>query len=152
VIESTQYGANGVVLNKSTNTYTSSGGLNIVEREIRYPNGALQSKEFHDIPNLHVEIILYKPKGTVLSRSVRDGDLIRDYSEDRSLNRSTSISDLSFPRNSAAVDSNSTPQIGQSTDQIDSQGNWTKRTDWVTLPNGTKLVKVTYRTITYYGE
>jgi hypothetical protein len=152
VIEWAEYAANGVVLDRTTNTYTPAGGLNIIEREIRDPNGVLRSREFHDIPHLHVEIILYKPDGAVLARTVRDGEQISQYAEDGTLKGTTSISDLSRPPNSVLVANSSGLQVGQSTDQIDSRGNWTKQTQWVTEPSGTKLVKVTYRTISYYDK
>jgi hypothetical protein len=33
---------------------------------------------------------------------------------------------------------------------IDSHGNWTKQTKWISDAQGTKVATVTYRIITYY--
>jgi hypothetical protein len=36
-------------------------------------------------------------------------------------------------------------------DELDSFGNWIKQTKWVTDAKGTRPVKVTYRTLTYFA-
>ena len=46
----------------------------------------------------------------------------------------------------------STKRESQIPDQLDSRGNWIKQTTWLTDANGTRPVKVTYRTITYYEK
>src|SRR5213075_3331392 len=79
VVEWAEYGANSVVLDKMTNTFTSAGDLNTSEREMRSPNGLLLAREFHDIADKRVEIISYKPDGSVLSKSVRVNQEINEY-------------------------------------------------------------------------
>src|SRR4030095_12547149 len=153
VIEWAEYAADGVVLDKMTNTFTSSGRPNTSEREQRSPNGLLVSREFHDGPQQLVEIVTYKPDGSVLAKSVRVGQQISEYAEDGSLRRSTSFSNQGRLPDSIMVDANgSRKRESQIPDQIDSHGNWVKQTQWLTDANGTRAVTVTYRTLNYYEK
>jgi len=153
VVEWAEYAANGVVLDKMTNTFTAAGRPNTSEREQRAPNGVLVSREFHDGPQQLVEIVTYKPDGSVLSKSVRVAQQISEYAADGSLRKSTTISSQGRLPDSITVDPSGTrKRESQIPDQVDSHGNWTKQTKWMTDANGTRAVTVTYRTITYYEK
>jgi hypothetical protein len=113
----------------------------------------LVSREFHDGPQQLVEIVTYKPDGSVLSKSVRVAQQISEYAADGSLRKSTTISSQGRLPDSITVDPSGTrKRESQIPDQVDSHGNWTKQTKWMTDANGTRAVTVTYRTITYYEK
>jgi hypothetical protein len=152
VIEWAEYSAKGTLMEKISNTF-NAGDLKTSDRSLYRADGSLQSTEARDIANKRVDTVTHNPDGSVASKSIRVDQEIAQYAKDGSLQKTTTIS--SQGRLLAEVilnEEGSTRREAQIPDQIDAYGNWIKHTKWLTDSNGTKPVKVTYRTITYYQK
>jgi antitoxin component YwqK of YwqJK toxin-antitoxin module len=152
LIELAEYSASGVLMERIINTF-HAGEQKTSERSVYFPDGSLQLTEARDLPRKRVDSVNYNPNGSVASKSIRIDTEIVEYSKDGSLLKTTSISkpdrlldEVKFSRDGA------TKRESQIPDQLDSRGNWIKQTTWLTDANGTRPVKVTYRTITYYEK
>lgn len=152
VIESAKYDAKGILMEKSNNTF-SAGDLKTSRRSIYRPEGSLQSTVATDMAQKRVDTITYNRDGSVASKSIRLDNEIVEYAKDGSLRKTTTISSQGRLQDEVILDDEgSTRREAQIPDQIDAHGNWIKHTKWLTDSNGTRPVKVTYRTITYYTK
>ncbi|HLA11744.1 MAG TPA: hypothetical protein VJ023_14245 [Pyrinomonadaceae bacterium] len=151
VIEVTKHEANGTLLDKSIYKFDSRGELQSVDRSIYREDGSLSSKQSHDVREKRTETVSYEKDGTVAGKSVRVNQQITEYAPDGSLRRNTFIFNPGrLPeRVTYSSDGNSNKQ-SPVPDEIDVHGNWTKLTEWVSDAQGTRPIKVHYRTITYY--
>lgn len=150
LLETAEYGANGVLMEQFTYKYEGAK-LHSYERKI-YRAGILQTTEVYIAPNKR-ETTVYKPDGSVATKSLRIGQEIAYYNADGSLQKFTTISDPDRLLDELTVNEKEpAKRESQIPDQTDSHGNWTKQTKWLTDANGSKPLIVTYRTITYYEK
>lgn len=151
LIESTEYSAAGVLLEHFTYKYEGAT-VHSWERQIFGQDGVLQTLEVYIAPN-RKEFTNYRPDGSVADKSMRIGQEIAHYNADGSLQKFTTISDqgrLLDELNLKPADSPS--RQSQIPDDVDTHGNWTRQTQWLTDARTTRPLKTTYRTITYYDK
>jgi hypothetical protein len=151
VIESSEYNAKGTLLDKISNTF-DAGDLKTSHRSLYGADGSLQSTEARDIAEKSVDTVTYNRDGSVASKSIRVDKEISEYARDGSLRKTTTISSQGRLLDEVMLDEGRSRRETQIPDLIDSHGNWIKQTKWVTDSTGTRPVKVTYRTLTYYYE
>jgi hypothetical protein len=151
LIEVAEYSSNGVLMEQFTYKYEGTK-VQSNERKIFRPDGVLQQLELYIAPNRR-DTTLYRPDGSVLTRSVRIGQEIAYYNADGSLQKFTTISQPDRLLDELTVNQKEpTKRESQIPDLVDSHGNWIKQTKWVTDANGTRALNTTYRTITYYEK
>jgi hypothetical protein len=149
VIESTETDSKGVLMEQVHTRYDGPKFLGR-ERKLFYPDGSLRSLEVYSEPK-RLETTNFRPDGSILNKSFREDWDIAQYGADGSPQKITAISSDHRLLDSVIIDKNEPKQReAEIPDQLDAQGNWTKKTLWRTDEKGTKPVKVTYRTLTYY--
>ena len=150
LLETAEYGADGVLMEQFTYKYEGAK-LHSYERKI-YRAGTLQQTEVYSAPNKR-ETTIYKPDGSIATKSLRIGQEIAYYNADGSLQKFTTISNPDRLTDELTINQKEpSKRESQIPDQTDSHGNWIKQTKWLTDANGTKPLIVTYRTITYYEK
>ena len=151
LIESSEYSAGGILLEHFAYRYEGATVASW-ERKIFRSDGVLQTLEVYIAPN-RKEFTHYRPDGSVSDKSVRIGQEIAHYNADGSLQKFTTISDQGRLLDELNLKQKDTPsRESQIPDDVDAHGNWTKQTKWFVDASGSKPMKVTYRTITYYEK
>jgi hypothetical protein len=151
LIEMTEYDAKGTLLEKSSNTYNAVGEPKSVERSSYTADGLLSRRELYNFTEKLSERFTYNKDGSLAGKSIRVNQQITDYAPDGTLKKSTFITNVGrLPEELTYNPDGNTRKESQIPDEIDAHGNWVKQTGWVSDAQGTKPVKVTYRTITYY--
>jgi antitoxin component YwqK of YwqJK toxin-antitoxin module len=152
ILEMAEYSANGTLMERISNTFNGAE-RKMSYRSIYRHDGSLQTTEVRDMAKKSVETVVYNPNGSVATTSLRVDREIAEYSKDGSIQKTTAIStqgrlldEVMFSEDRPIKRESQVP------DEIDSHGNWIKQTKWVTDANGTRPLKVTYRTITYYRK
>ena len=121
------------------------------ERKCFYPNGSLQLLAVYAPATKRTETTIYRSDGSILNKSFRDHWDIAEYAADGTLQKVTAIdSDHRLVDEVMLNKDGSKTREAELPDQVDSYGNWTRKTKWVTDAKGTRPVKVTYRSLTYY--
>lgn len=151
VIESAEYNAQGTLLDKIRSTFDGADPKTS-HRSIYRPDGSVQSTEAQDIAKKSVDTVTYNSDGSVASKSIRVDQEIAEYAKDGSLRKTTTISSQGRLLDEVTLDEGRSKRETQVPDLIDSHGNWIKQTKWLTDSNGTRPIKVTYRTLTYYEK
>jgi antitoxin component YwqK of YwqJK toxin-antitoxin module len=150
VLELIEYNAKGIVMEKLSNTF-ANGALATTFRSLHYPDGTVLRTEATEMATKRVESINYNRDGSVQSKTIRVDREISEYAKDGSLVRTTTISTQGRLLDEVIVGPNGpTKREAQLPDQIDSHDNWIVQTKWHADPNGSRPLKTTYRTITYY--
>lgn len=150
VTESTEYSAKGVMLEQILIGYDGPRMLRH-ERRLFYPNGSLQLHTLYAHETRRSETTTYRPDGSILNRSFRENWDIVQYGPDGSLQKATAISGEHRLVDEVTLEKDAaTKREAERPDVIDANGNWTKQTKWLTDATGTRPLKVTYRTLTYY--
>ena len=151
VTEAAEHDAKGTLLAKTSNTFNAEGEPKIVERSSYTADGTLSRRELHDVTAKRSETFTYNKDGSLAGKSIRVNQEITEYAADGSLKKSTFITSMGrLPEELTYNPDGNTRKESQIPDQIDAHGNWIKQTKWVSDAQGTRSVKVTYRTITYY--
>lgn len=149
-IESTETSAQGILMEQMTRRYDGPKVLS-QERKVYYPNGSIQSVTNYVFATKRSETTNYRMDGSVLNTSFREDWDIAQFGADGSLQKVTAISSDHRLLNEVMLKGDgSKTREAELPDQLDSHGNWTRKTQWVTDANGTRPVKVTYRVLTYY--
>jgi YD repeat-containing protein len=154
LIERTTYDAKETLLEKNINTFNDQGLLNSTERRYYNADGSLRKREVNTINTKEKrgEVVTFNGDGSLAGKTFwANENEITDYATDGTLKKSTSLSTRG--RLPTAVTYNADGTISKESqvpDVIDSHGNWTKQTKWVSNAQGTKVATVTYRMITYY--
>jgi hypothetical protein len=151
LVETTELNAEGGLMEQFNYRYEGEK-VQSWERKIYQPAGKLQQLEIYIAPN-RKEITIYRPDGSVANKSVRVGQEIAYYNADGSLQKFTTISQPDRLMDELTVNQKEpTKRESQIPDSVDSHGNWTKQTKWLTDANGTRPLVTTYRVITYYDK
>lgn len=151
VIELAEYSANGTLMDKISSTY-NDGKLYSRERNLYRPDGSLESTEVFDIPNKASEKVTYHPHGSVATKSKRVDQQITQYDGEGTLQKTALISPHRLLDEVTLNRDGSASKESQTIDQLDPYENWIKQTTWFTDSKGARLLKVTYRVITYYQK
>lgn len=152
VTESAQYNASGILIDKFNYTYNGIGET-VFERRQYHPTGWLRVRELHNVPEKRTETITYNENGSLAGKTIRVDKDISEYAADGSLKKSTFITSTGrLPEETTYSPDGTTRKESQIPDELDTYGNWTKQTKWISDSQGTRPVKVTYRVITYYLE
>jgi hypothetical protein len=152
LLERTEQSGDGVLMQKVTNSFDGDS-LITSERSLYYTDGSLREKVTHDIPQKRSETVTFKPDGSVETKSVRVNQEITQRDGDGSLVKTTTISGEGRLVDEVLVNKDGTSKRqSEVPDQLDDHGNWIKKTNLITDANGTRPLKVTYRTITYYEK
>lgn len=150
VLENVEYSPKGIVMEKLTNTFVD-GALATTFRSIHFVDGVLVRTEAYEIPKKRVETIIYNRDGSVQSKTIRVDREISEYAKDGSLIKTTTISNAGRLLDEVMVGQGGpTKREAQLPDQFDSHENWTVQTKWHADAKGSRPLKTTYRTITYY--
>ena len=151
VIESDEMDAKGSPMDIMLSTYNEAGEKVTLERSYYDPPGTISFKEVQHIPEKRTEHFAYNSDGSLSVVEKRVDKQINSYAPDGSLVKSTILTDAGkLPDEMIIGPNGAIRKETQTPDEIDSHGNWTKQTKWVTDSQGTRPVKVTYRTITYF--
>lgn len=149
-IESTETSARGILMEQITRRYDGPKVLS-QERRVYYPNGAIQSVTLYAFATKRSETTNYRLDGSIANTSFREDWDIAEFSADGSLQKVIAVSsDHRLSHEVMLKGDGSKTREAELPDELDSHGNWTRKTKWVTDANGTRPVKVTYRAITYY--
>ena len=150
LIESDEINPKGTPMDIILYTYNEAGGSLVAERRYYDPPGTLNFKEIRH-PENRSEVFKYNRDGALLVVDKRVNGEINSYAPDGSLVKSTILTDADkLPDEMIVGPNGATRKETQNPDEIDFHLNWTKQTKWVTDSQGTRPVKVTYRTITYF--
>lgn len=150
VTESTEYSAQGVVMEQVLIGYDGPKMISH-ERHVYYSNGSRRSVTTYSYETKRSETTTYRPDGSVENKSYRENWDIAQYGPDGSLQKATAISGEHRLVDEVTLEKDgSARREAERPDVIDAHGNWTKQTKWFTDETGTKPLKVTYRTLTYY--
>jgi YD repeat-containing protein len=126
------YNANNIPLNELSNIYDSSGKLTGLLQKV---NGAIVSKSRLNDEKNRTEITNYSAEDVLVGKTVID---------EVETGKQTEV--YEYDANGALIGTTTFLR------ELDSYGNWTKQTrlDRNTKAGESKIVEVTYRTITYY--
>jgi len=150
MLESAEYNPRGILMEKMSNTF-ADGALATTFRSLHYPDGSVLRTEATEMARKRVESINYNRDGSVQSKTIRVDREISEYAKDGSLLKTTTISTQGRLLDEVMVGPGGpTKREAQLPDQIDSHDNWTVQTKWHADANGSRPLKITYRTITYY--
>lgn len=150
ILETVERNPNGVVMEKLTNTFVD-GALATTFRSLHFADGSVARTEAYEIPKKRVETINYGSDGSVKSKTIRVDREISEYAKDGTLIKTTTISDAGRLLDEVSVGPGGpSKREAQLPDQIDSHENWTVQTKWQADAKGSRPLKITYRTITYY--
>jgi len=149
-IESSEYNAQGVLVDQFKNTFDGPVLLT-TERKAYRDNGSLALITVYDPEKSRSESTSYQPDGSVANKTVRTAQKVEQYGPDGSLQKTTMISPEHRLTDEVVVNKDgSTKREANAPDQIDAHGNWIKLTRWQTDSQGTRPLSVAYRTLTYY--
>ena len=150
MLESAEYNPRGILMEKISNTF-KDGALATTFRSLHYADGSVLRTEATEMAKKRVETINYKQDGSVQSKTIRVDREISEYAKDGSLVKTTTISTAGRLLDEVIVGPGGpTKREAQLPDQFDSHENWTVQTKWHADANGSRPLKTTYRTITYY--
>lgn len=150
VLESVELNPYGIVMEKLTNTFVD-GALATTFRSMHFGDGKVARTEAYEIPKKRVETIIYNPNGVIQSKTIRVDREISEYAKDGTLIKTTTISNEGRLLDEVMVGpAGPTKREAQLPDQMDSHENWTVQTKWYADAKGSRPLKTTYRTITYY--
>jgi antitoxin component YwqK of YwqJK toxin-antitoxin module len=150
VLEMVEHDPNGTVMEKISNTF-ANGALATTFRSLHYPDGSVSRTEATDMATKRVESINYNRDGSVQNKTIRVDREISEYAKDGSLVKTTTISTQGRLLDEVMVGPGGpTKREAQLPDQVDSHGNWTVQTKWQADAKGSRPLKITYRTLTYY--
>ena len=150
MLESAEYNPRGIVMEKMSNTF-ANGALATTFRSLHYADGSVLRTEATDMSRKRVESINYNRDGSIQSKTIRVDREISEYAKDGSLLKTTTISTQGRLLDEVMVGPGGpTKREAQLPDQIDSHDNWTVQTKWHADANGSRPLKITYRTIIYY--
>lgn len=150
ILESVEYNPNGIVMEKLTNTFVD-GALATTFRSLHFADGSVARTEAYESPKKRVETIMYNPNGVIQSKTIRVDREISEYAKDGTLIKTTTISNEGRLLDEVMVGPGGpTKREAQLPDQMDSHENWTVQTKWYADAKGSRPLKTTYRTITYY--
>jgi hypothetical protein len=153
VIQTAEYDAKGTLIDKFVTTYNDGGEVKTSERTFYNNKGVLVLKQFTDMAEKRSESLTYNPNGSLAGKTIRVNQEITELGPDGSLRKKTVISDVGrLPAESFYNPDGTIRKESQIPDEIDSYGNWTKQTKWITDSQGIRPVKVTYRKLTYYSR
>ena len=149
-IETSEYNAQGVLLDQFKNTFDGPILLT-TERKVFRENGSLASMNSYEAEKRRSETITYQPDGSIANKTVRIGQQVEQYGPDGSLQKTATISVEHRLVDEVVLNQDgSTKRESSAPDQLDAHGNWTKLTKWQTDSHGTLPLSVSYRTLTYY--
>lgn len=153
ITEIAEHNGKGDLLTKTSNTFDNIGQLQTRERTSYHPNGAFSMRETYNASGKRVESVYYNKDGSIARSSVRIDRQINEFGPDSSL---TKTIDITYP-DRLPIESVHNPdgtvsKDSQVIDEVDGQGNWVKQTRWISDAQGTRPVKVVYRTLTYFSE
>ena len=150
ILETAEYSPNGTLMEKLTNTFVD-GALATTFRSMHFGDGSVARTEAYEIAKKRIETTMYRPDGSVQGKTIRVDREISEYSKDGRLLKTTTIATDARLLDEVTVGPGG-PQKreAQLPDQIDSHGNWTVLTKWHADAKGSKPLKISYRTITYY--
>ena len=149
-IETSEYNAQGVLLDQFKNTFDGPRLLT-TERKVYREDGSLASTNVYEAEKRRSETTNYQPDGSIANKTVRTGQQLEQYGPDGSLQKTATISvehrlvdEVVLNNDGSRKKESNTPE------QLDAHGNWTKLTRWQTDSHGTRPLSVVYRTLTYY--
>jgi antitoxin component YwqK of YwqJK toxin-antitoxin module len=149
-IETSEYNAQGVLLDQFKNTFDGPR-LITTERKVYREDGSLASMMVYEAEKRRTETIAYQPDGSIANKTVRTAQQIEQYGPDGSLQKTGAISVEHRLVDEVVLNKDgSTKKESNAPDQLDAHGNWTKLTKWQTDSHGTRPISVAYRTLTYY--
>jgi antitoxin component YwqK of YwqJK toxin-antitoxin module len=150
ILETVELNPNGIVMEKLTNTFVD-GALATTFRSLHYADGRVARTEAYEIPKKRVETISYKPDGSVQNKTIRVDREISEYAKDGTLIKTTTISTEGRLLDEVSVGPGGpSKREAQLPDQFDSHENWIVQTKWHADAKGSRPLKISYRTITYY--
>ncbi len=153
VIETNEVDPKGSPMDKIHYTLNAAGETLTLERSYYDPPGAINHKEVHNIAEKRSEFYWYDRDGSLVNTDKRVNREINSYAPNGTLIKNTILTDAGkLPDEMIVAPNGSIRKESQVPDEIDPHGNWTKQTKLVTDSQGTRPVKITYRTITYFGE
>jgi antitoxin component YwqK of YwqJK toxin-antitoxin module len=149
-IETSEYNAQGVLLDQFKNTF--DGPLLLTtERKAYRDDGSLALTSLYEAEKKRSESTTYQPDGSIANKTVRTGQQVEQYGPDGSLQKTATISLEHRLADEVVLNKDgSRKREANAPDQIDAHGNWTKLTRWQTDVQGTRPLSVAYRTLTYY--
>lgn len=149
-IETSEYNANGVLLDQFKNDF--DGPLLLTtERKAYREDGSLALVSFYDAEKRRSEATTYNPDGSIANKTVRTAQQLETYSPDGSLQKTGTISVENRLVDEVVLNKDGTRRKeSNAPDQLDAHGNWTKMTRWQTDAQGTRPLSVAYRTLAYY--
>src|SRR5215213_4851493 len=149
-IETSEYNAQGVLLDQFKNTFDGPR-LITTERKVYREDGSLVSINLYEAEKRRSETTTYQPNGSIANKTVRTAQQIEQYGPDGSLQKTGTISVEHRLLDEVVLNKDgSTKRESNTPDQLDAHGNWTKMTKWQTDSHGTRPLSVAYRTLTYY--
>jgi hypothetical protein len=148
--QSTEYDSKGVLMTQIDVRYDGPMMLSH-ERKCYYPTGSLRLLATYAAATKRSETTTFAIDGSILNKSFRDHWDVAEYAADGSLQKVTAIdSDHRLVDEVTVTKDGPKKREAELPDELDSFGNWIKKTQWITDAKGTRPVKVTYRTLTYY--
>jgi hypothetical protein len=152
-VEWAETDAKGNYIDRWVNTFDAAGELSTSERTTYRPDGSVSSKEFRDLRAKRSESVFYNQNGSIAQTRVREDRRINEFGPDGSLQRTIEISNPDrLPTETVHNSDGTANNYAPIADELDSHGNWTKQTRWVSDANGRRPVKVAYRTLTYFSD
>ena len=151
VVEESTSDSKGTLLEKFITSYQDEGSLSSIERLYYFSNGSVRRRELFTAKTHRTETLDYNPDGTLGRTSVRVDQNIAEYNKDGAFTKSIQIGDVGrlLDESTYATDGSAT-RTADIPDDLDSHGNWVKKTTWISDARRRRPVKVTYRVITYY--
>jgi hypothetical protein len=150
VTQSTEHSGQGVLMTQIDIEYDGPKMLRH-ERKCYYPSGSLQLLAVYAPATKRSETTTFRSDGSILNKSFRDHWDVAEYGADGTLQKVAAIDSDHRLVDEVTLDKDvAKKRQAELPDQLDSHGNWTRKTQWITDANGTRPVGVTYRTLTYY--
>jgi hypothetical protein len=158
LIEQAEFDANGTLVWKQVSADNGVG--NNFERLFYKPDGSLLRREIvtKDPKAKTTETITYEEDGSVAEKSSAVDNDSGEVNEMSAYDANGTLQIRFFSPGTESLsdeitsDNRGATQTGQfyKSDEIDSHGNWIKRTRWISTANKPKPFMLIYRTITYY--
>ena len=150
ILETVETNPNGIVMEKLTNTFVD-GALATTFRTLHFADGSVARSEFSEISKKRLETLIYNRNGSVETKTIRVDREVSEYGKDGALRKTTTISTQGRLLDEVMIGPGGpTKREAQLPDQLDSHENWIVQTKWHADANGSRPLKITYRTITYY--
>lgn len=152
-VEWAETDAKGNYMDKWINTFDDAGKLLTSDRTTYRPDGSVSVKEFHNMPAKRVEWVFYHPDGSIAETKVRVDQRVTEFGPDGSLKKTIEISQPDrLPSESVHNADGTVSKESPVPDELDSHGNWTRGTRWVSDAQGSRPTKIAYRTLTYFSD